>query len=61
MSFTSKALDQRLVLAVAAALALAGCAKKKEEPVAEAPAAEPAAAAETLEGQVDIVAWPGYI
>ena len=62
MSLTSRTLDQRLVLAVAAALAIAGCAKKKQEPVAEAPAAaEPAAAAEALEGQVDIVAWPGYI
>ena len=63
MSFASKALDQRLIIAISAALALAGCAKKKEEPVAEAPAAAPAAAAPaaTLEGQVDIVAWPGYI
>jgi len=63
MSFASKALDQQLIIAISAALALAGCAKKKEEPVAEAPAAAPAAAAPdvTLEGQVDIVAWPGYI
>ena len=63
MSFASKALDQHLIIAISAALALAGCAKKKEEPVAEAPAAAPAAAAPdmTLEGQVDIVAWPGYI
>jgi putative spermidine/putrescine transport system substrate-binding protein len=63
MSFASKALDQRLIIAISAALALAGCARKKEEPVAEAPAAAPAAAAPaaTLEGQVDIVAWPGYI
>jgi putative spermidine/putrescine transport system substrate-binding protein len=47
------------------ALAIAGCAKKKEEQVAQAPPAEkPAAAApaaSALEGQVDIVAWPGYI
>ena len=65
MSFRSQALDQRLVLAVAVALALAGCAKKKDEQAAQAPAADqPAAAApaaDALEGQVDIVAWPGYI
>ena len=63
MSFASKALDQHLIIAISAALALAGCAKKKEEPVAEAPAVAPAAAAPdtTLEGQVDIVAWPGYL
>jgi putative spermidine/putrescine transport system substrate-binding protein len=63
MSFATKALDQHLIIAISAALVLAGCAKKKEEPVAEAPAVAPAAAAPdtTLEGQVDIVAWPGYI
>jgi putative spermidine/putrescine transport system substrate-binding protein len=63
MSFASKVLDQHLIIAISAALVLAGCAKKKEEPVVEAPAAAPAAAAPdtTLEGQVDIVAWPGYI
>ncbi|HSW32782.1 MAG TPA: ABC transporter substrate-binding protein, partial [Steroidobacteraceae bacterium] len=63
MSFAAKTLDQHLIIAISAALALAGCAKKQEEPVAEAPAAAPAAAAPdtTLEGQVDIVAWPGYI
>jgi putative spermidine/putrescine transport system substrate-binding protein len=63
MSFAAKALDQHLIIAISAALVLAGCAKKKEEPVAEAPAAAPAAAAPdtTLEGQVDIVAWPGYL
>jgi putative spermidine/putrescine transport system substrate-binding protein len=60
MSFASKALDQHLIIAISAALVLAGCAKKKEEPVAGAPAAE-AATDTTLEGQVDIVAWPGYI
>jgi putative spermidine/putrescine transport system substrate-binding protein len=42
-------------VAAGCVLALAGC-KGKEE--AKAP---PAAAAPTLEGQVDIVAWPGYI
>ena len=62
MSLRSIALDQRIALAAALALALAGCAKKKEEPAVEAPAAAPAAAAvESLEGQVDIVAWAGYI
>ncbi|MBP9591859.1 MAG: ABC transporter substrate-binding protein [Steroidobacteraceae bacterium] len=62
MSLRSIALDQRIALAAALALALAGCARKKEEPAVEAPAAAPAAAAvESLEGQVDIVAWPGYI
>jgi putative spermidine/putrescine transport system substrate-binding protein len=51
-----------ITVAVALTLVLAGCAKKKEEQLAQAPAAEPAAApATTLEGQVDIVAWPGYI
>lgn len=63
MSFATKALDQHLIIAISAALALAGCAKKKEEPVAEAPAPAQATAAPetTLEGQVDIVAWPGYL
>ena len=63
MSFAAKTLDQHLIIAISAALVLAGCAKKQEEPVAEAPAAAPATAApETpLEGQVDIVAWPGYL
>ncbi len=51
-----------ITVAVALTLVLAGCAKKKEEQLAQAPVAEPAAApATTLEGQVDIVAWPGYI
>ena len=59
-----KALDRRLVLAVAVAFALAACGKK-EAPVEGAPvegaAATTAASSEALEGQVDIVAWPGYI
>jgi putative spermidine/putrescine transport system substrate-binding protein len=59
MSLRSTGLDQRLVLAAAVAVVLAGCAKKQEEPVAAAPEAAPAA--DALEGQVDIVAWPGYI
>jgi putative spermidine/putrescine transport system substrate-binding protein len=61
MSFRFKALDQRLVLSIAIALTLAGCQKKQESP-AEAPAAAaPAPVSDVLEGQVDIVAWPGYI
>jgi len=66
MSLGSTTLDQRVLLAVAAALALAGCAKKQEPPAAPVtpeatPAAPVAAASDALEGQVDIVAWPGYI
>jgi putative spermidine/putrescine transport system substrate-binding protein len=62
MPLRFKALDQRFLLAVAIAVALAGCHKKPEQ-AAEAPAADqaPAPASATLEGQVDIVAWPGYI
>ena len=60
MSNRSTTTDRRLAIAIAVALTLvlAGCARKKEEQAAEAPAAAPAT---TLEGQVDIVAWPGYI
>ncbi len=60
MSNDSTTINRSLGITVAVALSLviAGCAKKKEEQVAEAPAAAPAT---TLEGQVDIVAWPGYI
>jgi putative spermidine/putrescine transport system substrate-binding protein len=64
MSNQSTMIDRRMAITVAVALTLvlAGCAKKKDEQLAQAPAAEPAAApATTLEGQVDIVAWPGYI
>src|ERR1051325_6841683 len=46
-----------IVLACSAAITLAACSGKKEEPKAEA-AAMPSTA---LEGQLDIVAWPGYI
>ena len=65
MALRFKALDQRLVLTVAIAFVLTACGKK-EEPAATAPAGEPAAAttaaaSDALEGQVDIVAWPGYI
>jgi len=63
MSLRSAALDQRLLLAAAIAVAVTGCAKKDEPaPAASAPeAAAPSAAPAALEGQVDIVAWPGYI
>ncbi len=63
MSLRSTALDQRTLLAVAIALAIAGCAKKEQPAAVETPAtpAAPAADATALEGQVDIVAWPGYI
>ena len=46
------------VLMAAVTLAVSACGKKEE--AAPAPAAAPAATA-ALEGQVDIVAWPGYI
>jgi putative spermidine/putrescine transport system substrate-binding protein len=62
MKLRSTTIETRLVLALAIGLALAGC-QKKEEQQAAAPAAEAAkpATSEALEGQVDIVAWPGYI
>jgi putative spermidine/putrescine transport system substrate-binding protein len=41
-------------MAGAFALTLAACAKKEEAPAAAAPST-------ALEGQLDIVAWPGYI
>ena len=46
---------RRFTFLAACALTLAGCQKKEEA----APA--PAAAPTTLEGSLDIVAWPGYI
>jgi putative spermidine/putrescine transport system substrate-binding protein len=52
-----------LVTGIVAAVAVAGCARK-QEPAATDDAAAGAAAsasADALEGQVDIVAWPGYI
>ncbi len=64
MSFRSATLDPRLAFPIACAIALAGCAKKQEEAAPAAPAAQTAAtapASTALEGQVDIVAWPGYI
>ena len=49
----------RLLLAVVVVLAITAC-QKKPEPAGEAPAAA-TTASDALEGQVDIVAWPGYI
>ncbi len=55
----TNAVHSHLVLMISIAVGVAACGKK-EEPVA--PAAAPAApVAAALEGQVDIVAWPGYI
>ena len=59
MPLRSSRLDPRLVLVAAIALAVAGCAKK--EAPTETAAAPAAAPSDALEGQVDIVAWPGYI
>src|SRR5262245_23543757 len=52
----SVALDHRAVFLVSMVLALVACSKKEEPP-----AATIAAPSTALEGQVDIVAWPGYI
>lgn len=55
MGRLSASLERRLAFLTALAVTLAACQKKAEE-------APPAAAASAaLEGQVDIVAWPGYI
>jgi putative spermidine/putrescine transport system substrate-binding protein len=57
------AFDRRLLLVAAIALAVTACGKKEQPaPAASAPeaAAQPEAST-ALEGQVDIVAWPGYI
>lgn len=56
MRSLSVSLEQRVAFLVAFAITLAACQKKTEE--AAAPAAAPSTA---LEGQLDIVAWPGYI
>ena len=64
MSYRASAFDARCLIAIAVAATLAGCAKKEEAPVATTPAdatAAAPAASTALEGQVDIVAWPGYI
>ena len=61
MSLRSTAVDPRLVLALTIGLALAGCQKKQEPAATDAVAPAATTASEALEGQVDIVAWPGYI
>src|SRR5262245_13904505 len=64
MSPRFTALLERLLLPVAIALAITGCQKKPEsaqQPPAEAAPAATTAGSDALEGQVDIVAWPGYI
>ena len=61
MSVTSAKRSSRnslMVVACSAAVTLAACSKPEEK----APqAAEPAMVSTALEGQLDIVAWPGYI
>jgi putative spermidine/putrescine transport system substrate-binding protein len=54
---SSYAFEPRVVLIAALACVVAACGKKEQ---AAAPAA-PAAKSTATEGQVDIVAWPGYI
>jgi putative spermidine/putrescine transport system substrate-binding protein len=55
------ALNPKLVvLAAMVALALAACGKKPAESAAGAAAADPGAAAPVLEGQLDLLVWPGY-
>jgi len=50
------------VLVLAIGVALAGCQKQEEQTAAApAPAAAKPVSAEGLEGQLSIVAWPGYI
>ena len=49
-----------LGLTLAITLSLAGC-KKEEAPVAAAPTPAAAPAPPVLEGEVDIIAWAGYI
>ncbi len=51
----------KLILMTAVALTVTACGKKEPPPPSTEPAATQAAADLTLEGQVDIVAWPGYI
>ena len=59
MSLRSNAVAARLVLALAVGLALSGCQKKEEQAATDAATPAATTAAEVLEGQVDIVAWPG--
>jgi putative spermidine/putrescine transport system substrate-binding protein len=49
----------KILLAGAVALALSACGKKEEAAAPASSAATPAAP--VLEGQLDIIAWPGYI
>jgi putative spermidine/putrescine transport system substrate-binding protein len=51
-------LELRVVLLATVACSVAACGKKQE---AAAPEPGPSAAVAANEGQVDIVAWPGYI
>ncbi len=53
--FAASAKRSLLILACSALLTLAACSEKKEE------AKEAAMPSTALEGQLDIVAWPGYI
>ncbi len=52
---------KQVTLVAAVTLALSACGKKEEAAPAAAPAATAAAAEPVLEGQLDIIAWPGYI
>ena len=52
---------KQLVLVGAVALALSACNRKTESAPANSTAAATPVAAPVLEGQVDIIAWPGYI
>jgi putative spermidine/putrescine transport system substrate-binding protein len=49
----------RFIVLLGLAIAVSACGKKEAPP--PAPEAAPAATSAALEGQVDIVAWPGYI
>ena len=60
-SIVKQSVIKQLVLVGAVALALSGCNKKEETPPANSTAADVPAAAPVLEGQLDIIAWPGYI
>jgi putative spermidine/putrescine transport system substrate-binding protein len=55
---STSACVSRVLLLSGIALAIAACGKKEAPPPA---AAEQPAASTALEGQVDIIAWPGYI
>jgi putative spermidine/putrescine transport system substrate-binding protein len=58
--FAMSHLLKPLGLTLAITLSLAGC-KKEEAPVAAAPTPAAAPAPPVLEGEVDIIAWAGYI